>query len=221
MQGYDSVAMDVDMEVGGNDQTFNMLAGRDLMKTKGKEKFVLTTKLLADPTGKKMGKSEGNMITLGDSPEEMYGEVMSWTDGMILSGFELCTNVAEGDITEIEHAMKKGKNPVDFKRRLAREVVATLKGESAGVLAEEQFDRIHKTHTAPEEMPEISLGTKGASIVEALVASKVVASKTDARRQIQQGGVRVNGDVVEDVEYIVRPSDILQKGKRHFIRIVK
>ncbi len=93
MQGYDSVAMDVDGEVGGNDQTFNMLVGRDLMKAmKNKEKFVLTMKLLADPTGKKMGKSEGNMIALNDPPEEMFGKVMSWSDGMIIDGFELCTH---------------------------------------------------------------------------------------------------------------------------------
>ena len=92
-RGYDSVAMDVDVEVGGNDQTFNMLAGRELMKDlKQKEKFVLTAKLLADPDGKKMGKSEGNMITLDDAPDQMFGKVMSWTDGMIADGFELCTD---------------------------------------------------------------------------------------------------------------------------------
>src|SRR3989339_591169 len=92
MQAYDSVAMEVDGEVGGNDQTFNMLAGRDLMKDlQGKEKFVLTMKLLVDSTGKKMGKSEGNMIALADKPEDMFGKVMSWTDEMILKGFELCT----------------------------------------------------------------------------------------------------------------------------------
>ncbi len=94
MQGYDSVAMDVDMEIGGNDQTFNMLAGRTLLREmKGKEKFVITMQLLTDTSGKKMGKSEGNMLTFDDAPEEMYGKVMSWTDGMILPGFRLCTDV--------------------------------------------------------------------------------------------------------------------------------
>ena len=94
MQGFDCVAMNVDGEVGGNDQTFNMLVGRDLMKAmRGKEKFVIADKLLADPTGKKMGKSEGNMITLSDSSDEMFGKVMSWTDGMIVGGFELLTDV--------------------------------------------------------------------------------------------------------------------------------
>src|SRR3989344_4887360 len=103
MQAYDSVAMDVDGEVGGNDQTFNMLAGRDLMKDlKDKEKFVLTMKLLADATGKKMGKSEGNMVALADSAEDMFGKVMSWTDGMILGGFELCTKVPMSEIKKIE-----------------------------------------------------------------------------------------------------------------------
>ncbi|MCR4278579.1 MAG: tyrosine--tRNA ligase [bacterium] len=221
MQGYDSVAMDVDMEVGGNDQTFNMLAGRDLLKTKGKEKFVLTTKLLTDPTGKKMGKSEGNMITLDDAPEEMYGKVMSWTDGMILSGFELCTNVSMDEIAGIEKSMKKGENPVLFKRKLARDVVATLKGVDSGAKAEEQFDRIHKTHADPEDMQTVSLGKKEVSIVDALVISKLVSSKSDARRQIEQGGVKIDGVVIHDVSLVVHPPSVLQKGKRHFIRFIK
>ena len=133
MQGYDSVAMDVDMEVGGNDQTFNMLAGRTLMKEmKNKDKFVLASKLLVDPTGKKMGKSEGNMITLGDDPNDMYGKVMSWTDGMIVSGFELCTNVPMDEVQEIATAIDDGENPIVFKHRLAQEVVRTFVGDAEG-----------------------------------------------------------------------------------------
>ncbi|MCX6754108.1 MAG: tyrosine--tRNA ligase, partial [Candidatus Nomurabacteria bacterium] len=121
MQGYDSVAMKVDGEIGGNDQTFNMLCGRDLMKTiNGKEKFVITMKLLEDNSGKKMGKTEGNMIALSDTPEEMYGKVMSWTDGMIMPGFELCTNIP---MFEIE-AMDESFNPRDLKMKLAKEIVS-------------------------------------------------------------------------------------------------
>ncbi|MDO8590635.1 MAG: tyrosine--tRNA ligase, partial [bacterium] len=103
MQGYDSIAMDVDGEVGGNDQTFNMLVGRDLMKKlKNKEKFVVSMKLLVDPSGKKMGKTEGNMVCLNDKPDVMLGKIMSWPDTMILPAFELCTAVSTSDITEVE-----------------------------------------------------------------------------------------------------------------------
>ncbi|NQV90203.1 tyrosine--tRNA ligase, partial [Candidatus Uhrbacteria bacterium] len=121
MQGQDSVSMDVDGEVGGNDQTFNMLAGRTLMKAvSGKEKFVVTDKLLADPTGKKMGKSEGNMITLADSSDEMFGKIMSWTDGMIVTGFEILT---EEDFEAVQKELDEGTNPRELKARLARAIV--------------------------------------------------------------------------------------------------
>ncbi|MFH2232337.1 MAG: tyrosine--tRNA ligase, partial [Patescibacteria group bacterium] len=131
MQGYDSVVMDVDMEVGGNDQTFNMMAGRHLMRTMSdKEKFVLTTKLLVDPTGTKMGKTEGNMISMSDSSEDMYGKVMSWSDGMIAQGFELLTDIPMKEIADMEKSMKKGENPVMFKRQLARKVVSEFVSEA-------------------------------------------------------------------------------------------
>src|SRR3989338_8482920 len=141
MQGYDSVVMQVDGEVGGNDQTFNMLTGRDLMKQyKNKEKFVLTMKLLEDPTGKKMGKTEGNMVTLIDSPKEMFGKIMSWTDVMIAVGFELLTDLPVQEIKEREKMMRAGMlNPRDAKAELARCLVAKLYGEAAAEQAERQF----------------------------------------------------------------------------------
>jgi tyrosyl-tRNA synthetase len=122
MQGYDSVAMDVDGEIGGNDQTFNMLTGRHLLKTlKNKEKFILTVKILEDSTGKKMGKTEGNMVGLSDSPTEMFGKVMSWSDSLIIPALELCTGVPTEDIARIGADMVSGVlNPRDAKMRLAR-----------------------------------------------------------------------------------------------------
>jgi tyrosyl-tRNA synthetase len=219
MQGYDSVAMDVDIEIGGNDQTFNMLAGRTLLREmKQKEKLVLATTLLSDESGKKMGKSEGNAVALTDSAEEMYGKVMSWTDGMIIPGFRLCTDVEIGEVERIEDLIKKGGNPVEYKHRLAKEVVAFLKSPEEAEAAREQFNRVHKSHEAPEEMPEFKVG-KGSSLVDVLVASKLVESKTDARRQIEQGGVKVDGAVVSDAKAAVSAGSIIQKGKRHFIRL--
>ncbi len=223
MQGYDSVAMDIDMELGGNDQTFNMLAGRTLMKEmKNKEKIVLTTKLLVDPTGKKMGKSEGNMITLGDEPNDMYGKVMSWTDGMIVSGFELCTNVPMDEVHEIATAIDDGENPIVFKHRLAQEVVRTFVGDAESAASHEHFIKIHKEHVRPEEVPEFRVPSaeKMISLVDALVLTKLVKSKTDARQQIKQCGIKVDGIVVSNEKAEIQKPAVIQKGKRHFAKIV-
>lgn len=220
MQGYDSVAMEVDLEVGGNDQTFNMLAGRTLLREmKQKEKAVLSLKLLVDPTGKKMGKTEGNMITLTDAPEDMYGKVMSWTDGMILPGFELCTDVSDEEIEDMRTAMKNGENPMAFKRRLAEDIVTMLVGKKEGSEAAAQFDQVHSKGEKPDEIPEFKM--KGAmSIVDVLVASKLVSSKSDARRQIEQGGVKVDDEIVTDPATEVSRGAVIQKGKRHFVRLI-
>lgn len=224
MQGYDSVAMDVDIEIGGNDQTFNMLAGRDLMKDlKHKEKFVLVWKLLADPEGKKMGKSEGNMITLDDSPEDMFGKVMSWPDGVILDGLELCTNIPGEEIDVIAGRLEEGVNPVGFKRRLAREIVSTWHSIEDANRAEQHFDRLFKEHQAPEEMPEVKVSNRKNKLVDLLVLAKLVPSKAEAKRQIEQGAVKVDGQAVNDIEAQVEIADeqlVLQKGKRGFVRLV-
>lgn len=220
MQGYDSVAMDVDGEVGGNDQTFNMLAGRDLIKVmKNKEKFVLTTKLLADPSGKKMGKSEGNMITLVDAPEDMFGKVMSWTDGMIVGGFELCTEVPSEEIQKIEKELKSGANPRDLKVRLAHEVVKTFLGEKAAKQAEEYFVSTFSKKEVPDEMPDLSPSVY--DIITVLVEAKICKSKSEARQVIDQGGVKINDGKVEKGGYgaAVKKGDIIQKGSRWFVRI--
>ena len=119
MQGYDSVAMDVDGEIGGNDQTFNMLTGRDLMKSiKNKEKFVLATRLLTDSSGKKMGKTEGNMVSLDQTAEDIFGKVMSWADNLIIPGFEIITDVPLEEVAEIKGKIESGSNPKEFKMKL-------------------------------------------------------------------------------------------------------
>jgi tyrosyl-tRNA synthetase len=217
MQGYDCVAMDVDGELGGNDQMFNMLAGRTLMKAmKGKEKFVLTTKLLVDPTGKKMGKSEGNMIRFSDSSDEMFGKVMSWSDEMIVGGFELMTDV---DLERVEKNLQSGMNPRDLKVELAREVVAAFYGADEARDANDRFDQMFKEHSVPDDVPELKINGK-TTIVEVLMMAKFAKSKSDARRLIDGGGVKVNDTVVSDHELIVEPGSLVQKGKRHFVRLM-
>lgn len=220
MQGYDSVAMDVDLEIGGNDQTFNMLAGRDLQRSlKNREKFVLACKLLTDPSGKKMGKTEGNMITLADTPVDMFGKVMSWTDGMIIPGFELCTDVPMHEIREMAAVMSKGENPMAYKLALAKEIVATLISPQDAQDAAAHFSTVHQKQEIPDDMPEISL-TGPMNIIDALVYSKLVSSKSEARRQLDQGAIKVDHAVIDTVECMVQPGQILQKGKRFFVRLV-
>lgn len=219
MQGYDSVAMDVDGEIGGNDQTFNMLAGRTLMKDlKNKEKFVLTMKLLTDNFGQKMGKSEGNMIAFADSPQDMFGKVMSWTDEMIIKGFELCTKVSMSEIREIEMKMDNGENPKDFKLQLAYEITKTFLGEPAAQIGKKYFATVIQAKDKPQEIPEISPSVL--DIITVLTESGLATSKTDARKLIQQGGVKINDVKVENIDQVVKLDDIIQKGKRFFVKVV-
>ena len=214
MQGYDSVAMDVDGEVGGNDQTFNMLAGRTLMKEiKHKEKFVLTTKLLADDSGKKMGKSEGNMIALSDTPADMFGKVMRWSDAMMKNGFELCTRVPMDEVP----AILKASNPRDAKLRLAYEVTKTFLGEAAAKEGQERFAEVIQSKELPEDIAEIT--PSAYDIVTVLVEGGLAKSKGEARRLIEQSGVKINGEKVLSAETEVKPGDIIQKGNRSFVRI--
>jgi len=220
MQGYDCVAMDVDGEVGGNDQTFNMLAGRTLMKAlKGKEKFVIADKLLADPTGKKMGKSEGNMITLGDSSDEMFGKIMSWTDGMIVGGFEILTMEDE---RAVQTELDGGANPRELKARLARTIVAQYFDEEEAQTASDRFDQLFQKKEVPDEIEEYRID-RPMSILEILVGSGLATSNSDARRLVDGGGVKVGEVVVESIEQMVESTTdgvIIQKGKRHFVRVV-
>jgi tyrosyl-tRNA synthetase len=220
MQGYDSVVMDVDGEVGGNDQTFNMLVGRDLMKDmKNKEKFVITLKLLADnSTGKKMSKSEGNAIFLSDSSEDIFGKVMSWPDEMILSGFELCTKTPMMEITEMDKKMKVGDNPRDFKLRLAEEVADNFLGEGAGQKGLAHFEKVIQSKALPDEILEIKPSKY--DIITVLVEAKICDSTSQARQMIKQNAVSVNDEKIEDIDLKIKADDIVKKGSRFFVKVI-
>lgn len=224
-QAYDSVTMDVDMEIGGNDQTFNMLAGRTLMKKiKNKEKFVLTTKLLTDPTGKKMGKTEGNMINLDEKAEEMYGKIMSWPDELISIGFELCANISMEEVEKIKQELAKNKvNPRDYKMQLAFEVTKIYNGEKKAEEAQEHFIKTVQKKEIPEEVESKKLKVKSIKIIDLLVEIKLAISNGEARRLVEQGGVKIDGVVVKDINKIVEITEegiLVQKGKRGFVRVV-
>ncbi len=217
-QAYDSVAMDVDMEIGGNDQTFNMLAGRTLVKRmKDKEKFVLTTKLLTDPTGKKMGKTEGNIIPLDASANEMFGGVMSWPDEIIISGFELLTEVPENEIEQMKTEMPDKLNPRDAKIRLAKEIVTCFWGSDEAEKAEKYFVETFSKGETPADVKKFK--PQNYDISSILVESGLVESRSEARRVIEQGGVKLNGEVVRDFDAQVNPGAVLQKGKIFFLEI--
>jgi len=215
MQGYDSVAMEVDGEVGGNDQTFNMLVGRDLEKAYlGKDKIVIATRLLIDAqSGKKMSKSEGGLIAINDSPEVIYEKVMRHIpDEMTKVTFELAT---ERDIEQI----KDKHNPKKFKEELASELVKMYHGEEAVEKAKNRYDAVAKKET-PEEIQEFKVSVVG-DILSVMIASGLAKSSSEARRLIDQKGVSVNGKTVENWDEKVRSGDVIKVGPRKFVKIVK
>jgi tyrosyl-tRNA synthetase len=221
MQGYDSVAMDVDGEIGGNDQMFNMLVGRDLLKKlNNKEKFVITTKILADQTGKKMGKTENNMVALSDSPEEMFGKVMSWTDGMILSGFELCTSISIDEIEKYKKDLENGVNPRDIKIILAKEIVKIYYCEEKANKAKQNFIETFQKGGLPENIEEIKV-ENGRLLVDIVVENKIVSSKSEFRRLVGENAVSdaVSGEKIIDSNFKIHNEITLKIGKKRFVKI--
>jgi len=222
MQGYDSVALEADIEIGGTDQTFNMLAGRTLVRAyQNREKLVMTTTLLENPvTGEKlMSKSLGTGIGLDESPNEMFGKTMALPDEAIIQVFTDCTYKTMEEINEMQAALKNGANPRDLKIKLAHEIVATYHGESEASSAEEYFINTFKKKEMPNEMPEIMPTIYELAV--ALLESGLVKSKSLARQVIDQGGVKINGEKVGEGEYgrQLKSGDIIQKGARFFVRI--
>jgi len=220
MQGYDSVAMDVDGEIGGNDQTFNMLVGRDLLKTlKNKEKFVIASKLLVDPTGKKMGKTENNMVSLDQTPEDMFGKVMSWGDELIVPALELVTKVPLSDIESIKESLASGKNPRDFKIFLAREIVSMYHGKDMADKAETAFENIFSKGSIPDDITEITI-TKDANMSDVLVTQQIIVSKGEFRRLVSEGAITntTTGEKVVDPNIKVFDG-VFKIGKRRFVKI--
>lgn len=221
-QGYDSVALHADVEVGGTDQTFNMLMGRTLVREiEGREKCVLTTKLLENPkTGRKlMSKSEGGIIGFTDPPEDIYGKVMALSDEVVIPCFTLCTLLPQEEIFSIEQQLKKGANPRDLKMRLAREVVALYHGAGAAAKAQAGFVSVFQKKETPANMPERTLPGSKWDPVELLLTLKLVPSKSEARRLIQQRGARLDGRELSGERMVVKDGAVLQLGKRRFVRL--
>lgn len=216
-QAYDSVMLDVDVEVGGNDQMFNMMCGRDLMKAlKNKEKFVVTMKLLADDQGVKMGKTDGNAVFLNAEPKEMFGQIMSWPDSFIAPTFEICTKRPMAEVSEIKAKLASGANPMEYKLDLAKELVATFHNAQAADEAREYFRSTVQERGVPTDIKEVS----GSTVLEAAVNYFGEAkSKSDIKRLVTQGAVSINDAKIDNFEAPVKSGDLVQVGKRDWFKI--
>jgi tyrosyl-tRNA synthetase len=222
MQGYDSVPIKADVEIGGTDQTFNLLAGRTIQRGYGLgPQNIVTVPLLEGLDGKKkMGKSEDNYIAVADLPKDMYGKTMSIPDDLILRYFELVTDVSLEDIEEMAALMKKGENPRNLKMRLARELVTLYHDADAAIFAEEQFIKVFSDNKLPDDIPEMIFKEKSMLIVDLLFVSELVSSKSEARRLVQGGGVKVDSERVLGIELevpISKKGVLIQVGKRRFL----
>ena len=232
MQAYDSVVVKADVELGGTDQLFNLLAGRELMEKMGMEPQVcLTLPLLEGTDGvKKMSKSYGNYIGLTDEPADMFGKVMSIPDALMVKYYRLASTAPVDEVDQIEKDLASGKaDPNKTKRALARNIVAAYHGQEAAQEAEQAFDRQFKKHEIPEGIPEyaadLTVNDQGKVYLARVIHEAGMASSAgEARRLIDGGGVKINGQAVPAKEYNIEPEKlkgaVLQVGKRKFARLV-
>lgn len=217
LQGYDSVMMKTDLEVGGTDQLFNMLAGRTVQKYHDHTpQSVMSFHILEGTDGRKMSTSWGNCIYIDDEPLEMYGKVMTIRDELIPSYFKMATDMPMDLIEQIEKDMAMGDNPRDTKASLAREVVARYNGKAAALKAEKAWEKQFRDGDKPAEI-EIAKVKKG-SIVD-VIASAFEISKSEARRLLKQGGVKVDDETIKDIETIIKQDCLIQLGKRRYKNI--
>jgi tyrosyl-tRNA synthetase len=227
-QAYDSVAVEADVEIGGTDQLFNLLAGRELMEKLGMEpQIALTLPLLEGTDGvQKMSKSYGNYIGLTDAPADMFGKVMSIPDELMVKYFRLCTPLEVSEVDAIESGLTAGAlHPNATKRRLAREIVTLYHDADAAVLAEEGFDRVFKQHEMPEDIPEAEVTFDDEVYLPGMMVELgLVGTTSDGRRMIDQGGVRLDSVPLEPRIYTYAresvENQVLQVGKRRFVRPV-
>jgi len=229
MQGYDSYFMDTDIQIGGTDQTFNMQAGRTLQKDlRQKESFVLATTLLTGSDGKKMSKTQGNVIWLDDEPNNMYAKVMAVDDDLIINYFTLATNLSMEKIGEYEKKLKNGENPINIKKSLAHQIVTELHNSEAADLAQQEFEKTVQNRELPDDLPVIDItgylsGPGFASISDVLLKERIVESKSKVKLLIDQKGIRLDGKNIDNraIEFKLNTEHVLEVGRRAFKIVVK
>lgn len=222
MQGYDSVALKADVELGGNDQMFNMMAARPLQKAEDQmPQSVMTMKILIGTDGvKKMGKSEHNFIAVLDSPKEMFGKVMSIPDHLLQQYFEMCTDLEEKDLKAIGKRLQDGENPRDLKVELGKNIVTQYHNSAAAEEVAGEFFNVFSKKGLPDDLETIIIPDQSANLIELLLSHQLVASKSEARRLIDGGGLKVDQNKISDYNFILKldQDKIVQIGKRKFIK---
>ena len=220
MQGYDSVAVKADLEIGGTDQRFNLLAGRMLQKNYNQQpQDIIMLNLILGTDKRKMSSSWGNTINIFDQPNDMFGKIMSLSDELMVDYFVHCTRILMEQIEEYKKQLKGGLvNPRDIKMKLANEITKIYWGEVNAINAEKYFIDVFQKKEIFIQMPEMKLANK--NIAEILILSKCVSSKSEARRLIDQKGIKIDGEIVESMEKIINSGSVLQKGKRYFLKII-
>jgi tyrosyl-tRNA synthetase len=230
MQGYDSVALQADIELGGTDQKFNLLVGRNIQREYNQEpQIIITLPLLEGTDGiEKMSKSLGNYIGINELPQIMYGKVMSIPDHLMIRYLELVTDVSLNEIDQIKINLENDNlHPQDVKKKLAREIVKLYHGQNAALIAEEEFEKVFKKKLYPEEMKELVLKKDNLKegkiwLIKLIALSGLVNSKSEARRLIEQGGVKINGEKVDDpnLDLTVKEGMVVKIGKLNFVKLV-
>lgn len=219
LQGYDSVALNVDLEIGGSDQVFNMLIGRELeRKMNDKEKFVLTVPMILGLNGKIMSKTSGNTVNIADPPKEMYGKLMTLRDELVPQYFELCTDIPEQEIKQL----KKNLSLRDFKAQLAKEITTLYHGEKKAQAAEKEFVRVFQKKQLPSRIRRVKASRQHSLPLYKAIAELFSVSGAEARRVIEQGGVKIDSKKQKDPNLVFnqRSGMIIQVGKRRTLQIM-
>jgi len=223
-QGYDSVAIQADVELGGTDQYWNLLVGRELQREFGQEpQVVLTLPLLVGLDGvQKMSKSYGNYVGIMESPREMFGKVMSIADAMMLDYFRLCTNRPEAEIADFQKRLGSGENPRNIKVELAKDIIAIYHTRAAADEAAAEFDRIFRDKQVPDQMPEFKVPAAGINVIDLVVTAGLLPSKTEARRKLVEGAFYLDNQRLTDAALLIKVTApaVLKVGKRRFLRLV-
>lgn len=223
-QGYDSVATRADVEIGGSDQLFNLQVGREIQKYMGqKPQDIMTMRMLLGTDGRKMSASWGNTISIEDAPEEQFGKVMSLRDELIGDYLELCTRLPMSHIARIKSDLKKKKiNPRDAKLLLAEKITELYHGPRIAKRARKEFEAVFQKKQFPSRIPEVRIAAKSLPVLDLLVQLRLAYSRSEARRFVRQGGVRIANKIQRDWREIIPITQgmVVQVGKRKFVRVV-